>query len=289
MNRCPRFAFCLLVAATLARLQADPLDEVAAAYRRLREERSYSWETMEGNPGGINAPGVFKTPYGLARGSVTVERIVPHVQGMKRSDDSTIIVAETPRDSGATAVIPPGGGGVVSTPTGWMTREELQPLVQAAVKKGSSSRNALQIASAALATKRPEVELAVLINDVHGFHRIGDDMVGELSPRIADWVFGPAPSHLLVKDVTGSISLQLRDGLIRSYTVRTEATVIIRNVLPPLGGRREGEGRVDESPPTEEKHETTTIIDYAPSTVPKIPDGAVRRLAQLKPAADSAR
>ena len=287
MKSCRYFVLCLLITGPLESVRADPLAEVAATFERLRDQPSYAWETLEGSPGGVNSPGVFKTPYGLARGSVTVERIVPHVQGVKRSDGTTVISAESPRDSGATAVIPPGGGGVVSTPAGWLTRAELQPLLDAAIKKNDPGRNALQIASAALATKRPEMELAALIRDVRTFKPAGDEITGDLSARMAGIVYGPSPTHPLVKDISGSISFQIKDGLIRSYTVRTEATVTIRNVLPPVGGRREGEGRIDESPPMEEKHETMTIINYAPAAVPRIPEAAARKLAQMKPAAAS--
>ncbi len=289
MKTCRYFALCLLNAGLLAPLHADPAADVTAAFERLRDQHSYAWETLEGSPGGVNSSGVFKTPYGLSRGSVTVERIVPHVQGTKRSDATTVIFAESPRDSGATAVIPAGSGGVVSTPAGWLTRAELQPLLDAAIKKGDPGRNALQIASAALATMRPEVELAALIRDVRTFKPAGDDIIGELSPRMAGIVFGPNPVHLLVKDISGSLSFQIKDGLIRTYTVRTEATVTIRNVLPPLGGHREGEGRIDESAPMEEKHETMTIINYAPAAVPKIPEAAARKLAQMKPTAEGVR
>ncbi|HWA08632.1 MAG TPA: hypothetical protein VG838_04110 [Opitutaceae bacterium] len=282
------FALCLL-AATAAGVRADPADEIKAAYERLRAQRSYSWETMEGKPGGINTPGVFKTPYGLARGSVTVERIVPHVLGTKRSDGSTVIVADTPRDHGATAVLPAAGAGVVSTPDGWVTREELQPRLKAAVKAGGAGRDALQIAGAALATKRPDAELPALIKDVGEFKVDGDEISGPLSPYMAGVMFGPAPDHLLVKDVTGTLSFQLKDGMIRAYTVRTEAVVTIRNVLPPVGRQLPGEGRIDESAPIAEGHETTTIIDYAPPAVPRIPEGAAHKLAELKAAAGPGR
>ncbi len=285
MHRPFRLILRLLLAGIAGRLGADPAADIAAALAVLRNQHSYAWETTDGNPGPVMAPAEFTTPDGVVRGNVKYERTQPHVKGVKRSDGTIVITVEPARDAGTTVILRPNGAAVASTPEGWLSaRDVFQKLLNAIAADGPD-RSRWRTVTTALVARTPESELSDLVNEVVSFRADGDEIAGMLTPDAAGRVYGLGDSAFEVDDVSGSIAFQLSHGMIRAYTLRTDATVTLHR--PVSSGEAKDTVHFLHDPTVRQEHETTTVIAYASPDPFHIPEEAIRLLDAQKTTPDA--
>lgn len=213
-----RFPFLALF--PLAAFAAPPAD-VAIALEYLRDQRSYSWEVINADPGPV--PQDIQT----MRGSVvTVQRNnAPNVKGRIDRAGERLILREWPDGLQLETWIAPDGTTLTRTPEGWMTAQEiLTAQAEERLREGGPSPRIRWLRRA----DRPEFilpheELARLLTTKAPFEAAGDD---------AYVVRGRAvPGEDAFDDDRGYnvvVTLRLRGGVIRDYEVEIDGTHAIR-------------------------------------------------------------
>lgn len=241
---------------------AAPPPELATALEYLRDQRSYSWEVINADPGPVAAD--IQT----MRGSVVaVQRNhAPNVKGRIDRAGDMLIQREWPDGLQLDTLITASGATVTRTPEGWMSAPEiLTAQAEERLREGGPSPRIRWIRRADRPQiVRPDQELSELLTTKAPFEKVSDDTFvvrARTSP-------GEEPSE----DERGynvAITMRLRGGLIRDYEVVVDGTHAIRRagVKIPVNEHR------------------IVVVNYLPISKVDVPAEARAKLSEGKPAA----
>ena len=121
MNTRTLFRLAVLALAPSAWAIAAQPAELAAALQSLRDQRSYSWEVINGDPGPVAQEQQTR------RGKVTTVRqnSSPHVKGTLAQSGESLFRLDWPDGLQMDAFVSVAGTNVIKTPEGWMTGPEV--------------------------------------------------------------------------------------------------------------------------------------------------------------------
>lgn len=200
---------------------AAPPADVAIALEYLRDQRSYSWEVINADPGPVKQD--IQTP----RGSVlTVRRNnAPNIKGAIDRAGDILLRRDWPDGLQLDTWITADGHTLTRTPEGWMTAQEiLTAQAEERLREDGPGPRLLWLRRADRPEfARPNEELAPLLKTKAPFEEVGRDTYvvrGSAHPGEND--FDEDRGY----DVT--ITLHLRGGVIRDYEIEVDGTHAIR-------------------------------------------------------------
>ncbi len=217
MSACLRLL--LIAGATALDALAAPPPALARALEYLRDQKSYSWEVINADPGPVAQQ--FKT----RRGQVTMvqQNISPHIKGSVDRSGHTLIEREWSDGLRLDTITTADGATVTSTPEGWMTNQEvLTALADEQVRSETATPRLSWLRRADRPDlRRPDQELIPLLNYAREFEEGVDTYLvkGRVQPHGSGgnpMDAGPA------FDVT--VRLNLSSGIIRDFEVKVDAT-----------------------------------------------------------------
>lgn len=253
MIRLIALAGVALFASTL-RAQIPPA--LASAVRQLQEQRSYSWEIINADPG----PVAQSTETRRGRVTTVQQNLAPHVQASLASTGDLLLKRDWPDGMRLDTLVTPDGQIVTLTPEGWLTNQEVLTAVSEERVNGTTASPRSQWLRRADRpdTRRPDEELAAVIKAATAFEVTGDTYV----TRIHIGENQRERSGQSALDVT--LTVNLRGGVVRDYqlTVQGSRTLARAGLQLPLSDDR------------------FVILTYLPVRKLDVPDEA---LAKLKP------
>lgn len=217
-----RFRLAALLALTLPWVaQAAPPAPLALAIEQLRDQKSYSWEIINLDPGPVAQD--VKT----RRGTVTTVTVstAPNVKGRVDLNGDLLLVREWSDGLRLETFVPAKGTMLTKTPEGWLTNQEiLTAQAEERMKEDGATPRAIWLRRADRPdVRRPDEELVPLLKSGMKFEEVAADMyVGKGvirtgSPTAVDEE-DAAPAYEL------TITLYLRGGVVRNYDVSLEGT-----------------------------------------------------------------
>jgi hypothetical protein len=252
----------ILVLALSPLLRAAPPAALASALEYLRDQKSYSWETINSDPGPVAQQ--FET----RRGKVTtVQRsLTPNLKGQVDRNGDMLIQREWPDGLRLDTVITADGTMVTLTPDGWMTdREILTAQAEERLRAQTPTPRQVWLRRADRPDiRRPDQELVPLLKSNLTFEPLGDAYVVRLRSRSGD----PArPNDVENEPATEvTVTMNLRGGIIRDYEVKLEGT------------QRATRARI--AVPVSEQR--VVIVTYVPVNRLNLPPAAREKLAQAR-------
>jgi hypothetical protein len=158
-----------------------PPEPLARALAYLRDQKSYSWEVINADPGPV------KQQHETRRGPViTVQQnLSPNIKGAVDRAGNIRLERTWPDGLTLETIATPGGGVVTRTPEGWMTsREILTALAEERLHRGESTvRHAWLRRADRPDTSRPDEELVPFLGVPGPFEESGASYV--VAGRIA--------------------------------------------------------------------------------------------------------
>lgn len=258
-----RLVFLFAVSTVLA--WSAPPPSLASALEYLRDQKSYSWEIINADPGPVAQQ--FET----RRGTVTTvqQNLTPNLKGAIDRRGDMLIQREWADGLRLDTIITSDGSTVTRTPEGWMTEREILT-AQAEERlsgKGATPRAIWLRRADRPDIRRPDQELAPLLKTNATFSGSGDTY--HVTAEIPAPGSGATPGEGSTPPTRVSITMNLRGGLIRDYEVKVEGTraVTRARVQVPVSDQR------------------IVIVKYLPVTRIDIPSEAEAKLRTVKPAA----
>jgi hypothetical protein len=209
----------VIAAASALAARAAPPPALATALERLRDQRSYSWETINSDPGPVVQQ--FET----RRGTVTTvdQNTSPNVKGRVDRHGDTLLQREWADGLRLDTVIAADGASVTLTPEGWLTeREILTAQAEERLRAPTPSARFLWLRRADRpGVRRPDQELVPLLqsSNVH-YEATGAGYIARIRSRAGDPAKPNDDSSEPASNVT--LTLNLRAGVIRDYEVKIE-------------------------------------------------------------------
>ncbi len=260
----PPFARIFALAAGCAAIAfAAPPAELATALERLRDQKSYSWEVINADPGPVAQQ--FET----RRGTVTTvqQSMAPNMKGQVDRKGDMLIQREWNDGLRLDTIITAEGGMITKTPDGWLTdREILTAQADERLKGQTPTERYLWLRRADRPDiRRPDQELVPFLKSNNEFEATGDGYIVRLRSRAGD----PAKPNEDENEpaTTVTVTINLRGGMIRDYQVKIE------------GVRRATRARIA-VPITEER---IVIVTYLPVSGIDIPPEAKEKLGATRP------
>ncbi len=214
MKRSALFAFVLPIVAFAA-----PPADVVSALESLRDQRSYSWEVINGDPGMV-AQNVQ-----TRRGTVTTlqQSTSPNIKGSVDLAGDTLLRREWPEGLRLDTLITASGDTLTLTPEGWMTEKEiLTAQADERVRDSGVTDRTIWLRRADRPdTRRPDQELIGLLKINPPFETVSTDSY------LTRFRVGADGQSASTDDSSGyavTIKLNLRSGMIRDYEVSVEGT-----------------------------------------------------------------
>lgn len=247
---------------TCAAAGATPPSGLVTALEHLRDQKSYSWEIINGDPGPVAQQ--FET----RRGTVTTvqQSTLPHMKGKIDRQGDMLIEREWSDGLKLATIITADGAMVTRTPEGWMTdREILTAQAEERIRGQSATPRSMWLRRADRPDiRRPDQELVPLLKNNVPFEFTGDAYIARIRSRAAD----PArPNEDESEPGTNvTVTMNLRGGVIRDYEVRIEGT------------RRATRARI----PVPVSEQRIVILTYVPISRIDIPDEAAQKLAAAR-------
>ncbi len=209
----------LLAAAALVSVRAAPPPALATALERLRDQKSYSWEIINADPGPVVQQ--FET----RRGTVTTvdQNLSPNVKGRLDRNGDALLQREWADGLRLDTFIAADGASVTLTPEGWLTEREILT-AQADERlrgQGASPRYVWLRRADRPNVRRPDQELVPLLTSSNvDYEATGEGYIARLRSRAGD----PAKPNDENTEPAASITLtmNLRGGVIRDYEVKIE-------------------------------------------------------------------
>ena len=260
--------FAVVALAAVSALAAAP-PALASALEQLRDQKTYSWEMINADPGPVAQQ--FETK----RGTVTTvqQSMAPNLKGQIDRQGDMLIKREWTDGLRLDTIITADGTMVTKTPEGWMTdREILTAQAEERLRGRSPTLRAQWLSRADRPDiRRPDQELLPFLKGTNEFEATGDGYIVNLRSRAGD----PAkPNQDDAEPATNvTVTMNLRGGMIRDYEVKVEGT------------RRATRARIA-VPVTEQR---IVIITYLPVTRIDIPAEAREKLTQARTPAAGAR
>jgi hypothetical protein len=209
----------LAVASTTVASAAPPA-ALASALEYLRDQKSYSWEVINGDPGPVAQQ--FET----RRGTVTTvqQSMAPNMKGKLDRNGDMLIQREWSDGLRLDTVITADGAMVTNTPEGWLTdREILTAQAEERLRGQTPTQRFLWLRRADRPDiRRPDQELAPFLKSMAEFETLADTYIARIRSRTGD----PAkPNEDESEPATNvTVTMNLRGGVIRDYEVKIEAT-----------------------------------------------------------------
>lgn len=255
-----RFAFLFAALASLA--LAAPPSGLVTALEYLRDQRSYSWEVINGDPGPV------AHHIETRRGTVTTvqQNVSPNVKGQLDRNGDMLIVREWSDGLKLETVIAADGTMITKTPEGWLTDREI--LTAQAEERLRSSTPTPRFQWLRRADRpdirRPDQELLPFLKSSAAFETTGDGYVAQIRSRAGDPSQPNADDSEPAIDVR--VAMNVRNGMIRDYEVKIEATrrATRARVAVPISDQR------------------IVIITYVPVNRIDIPEEARVKLAAAR-------
>ncbi|MGH7944033.1 MAG: hypothetical protein ACREH8_22405 [Opitutaceae bacterium] len=257
-----RFFFVLLASTTLA--AAAPPSALVSALEYLRDQKTYSWEVINGDPGPVAQQ--FQT----RRGTVTTvqQSMAPNLKGQIDRSGNMLIQREWSDGLRLDTIITSDGVMITKTPEGWLTdREILTAQAEERLRGQTPTVRYLWLRRADRPDiRRPDQELVPFLKSNTEFEALADSYVTKIRSRAGD----PArPNDDDAEPGTNvTVTMNLRSGIIRDYEVKIEGT------------RRATRARI--SVPVSEQR--MVILTYVPVSRIDIPYEAREKLTLAKPA-----
>lgn len=260
----PSFARRLaFVAALTAPIAAAPPPALVRAIEHLQAQKSYSWETINSDPGPVAQQ--FETRRGTV---VTVDRnLSPNVKGRLDRNGDMLIQREWADGLRLDTIIAADGAIVTKTPEGWFTdREILTAQAEARVQSQTATDRFQWLRRADRPdVRRPDQELGPLLRGANvDYETTAEGYIARIRSRAGD----PAkPNDDDTEPATNvTLVLNLRGGVIRDYEVKIE------------GIRRATRARV--AVPISEQR--IVIVTYVPVSRLDVPPEAREKLAAAR-------
>lgn len=210
----------LFAAAATPEACAAPPAALAAALEYLRDQTSYSWETINSDPGPV------ATQFETRRGTVTTvqQNLAPNLKGQLDRNGNMFIKREWADGLRLETFIAKDGTMVTKTPEGWLSdREILTAQAEERLRGQAPTERYLWLRRADRPDiRRPDQELVPFLRSGNEFEFNGDSYVARLRSRASD----PAkPNEDDAEPGTNvTVTMNLRGGVIRDYEVRIEGT-----------------------------------------------------------------
>jgi hypothetical protein len=259
----PRLGCLLLGLAAASRLPAAPPAALAAALESLRDQKSYSWQIINGDPGPVAQN--FET----RRGTVTtvMQNISPTIKGSIDLNGDTLIQREWTDGLKLETFITASGAVLTNTPEGWLTNQEiLTAQAEERLRGGAPTPRAIWLRRADRPdVRRPDEELAPLLKAPVEFETV------DSSTFIVRRDVKPATSAKnddddVAAEFSVTITLRLRNGAVRDYEVEV------------VGSRRDLRSRV-KVPVNDHR---IVILTHVPMARVNVPAEARERLKTAK-------
>ena len=256
-----RFVLLVVLACTCANVPAAVPPALLAAVNHLREQRSYSWEIINADPGPV------QVTYETRRGSVTMvqQNNAPHVLGSRTPNGDMLLQRDWPDGVRLDTVVANDGQMVTFTPEGWMTNQEvLTAMAEERMKESAPSPRYQWLRRADRPdTRRPDEELAAAVGAAKEFSIEGDSY----SARIRVGGDGdPESTSRTAFEVT--LVVNVRNGVVRDYQLKVEGSRSLARpgIKVPLSDDR------------------FVILTYLPVRKLDVPDEAWSKLKETKSA-----
>ena len=243
---------------------AAPPSALASALEYLRDQKSYSWEVINGDPGPVAQQ--FQT----RRGTVTTvqQSMAPNLKGQIDRTGNMLIQREWADGLKLDTIITVDGSMITKTPEGWLTdREILTAQAEERLRGQAPTVRYLWLRRADRPDiRRPDQELVPFLKSNAEFEALADSYVTKIRSRAGD----PAkPNEDDAEPGTNvTVTMNLRGGMIRDYEVKIEGT------------RRATRARIS-VPVTEQR---MVILTYVPVSKIEIPYEAREKMTLAKPA-----
>jgi hypothetical protein len=210
-------------------VSAASAPELAAAMQNLRDQRSYSWEIINGDPGPVSQS------VETARGTIkTVQQnTAPHVRGRLSANGEMLLEFDWPDGLAMQTFVRADGTRVTNTPEGWLSRAEILEAIAAERMRpgGPSSRMQwLQLADA-MDTRRPDQELTPLFDNRREFETTGDLFVCHLRIQTGNPAAGEEQAQTVGEAV---VSIHVSDGVLRDYEIKSEVARYVSRARIPI-------------------------------------------------------
>jgi hypothetical protein len=251
----------LLFLVSAAGVQAALPAALTAAIERLRDQRSYTWEVINADPGPV------AQQFATRRGTVTTvqQNTAPHVLGTVDSQGDILLQREWSDGVRLDTIITTTGAVATKTPEGWMSeREILTAQAEERITGGALTPRAIWLRRADRPeVLRPDQELLPLLKARVPFEVSGDTYTGTVRLDAEGGVLEPGTAQ---PALTVTFALNLRAGVIRDYELKLE------------GIRRVSRARV----PVPISEHRIVIITYVPVSRIDIPSEAEAKLDTLR-------
>ncbi len=231
------------------------------AIERLRDQKSYTWEVINADPGPVAQR--FET----RRGTVTTvqQNTAPHVNGSIDAQGDIRIEREWADGVRLVTIITAAGAVATLTPEGWMSeRDILTAQAEERISGGTLTPRAIWLRRADRPEVfRPDQELLPLLKTDIDFDVSGNTYTGTV---LLDGEGAPIEPGSAAPDLTVTFALNVQDGTIRDYELKLEGT------------RRISRARV----PVPISEHRIVIITYVPVSRIDIPDEAQSKLEMIR-------
>jgi hypothetical protein len=256
-------ALLALIGSSIA--SGAPPRAIVSALEYLQEQRSYSWEVINSDPGPVAQQ--FET----RRGTVTAvqQNQAPNLKGQIDRNGDMLIKREWADGLKLDTIIAAADGTMVTrTPEGWLTdREILTAQAEERLNgQGASERFVWLRRADRPDVRRPDQELLPLLKSNLEFEFNGDSYVVHIRSRAGDPAKPNEDDGEPASQVT--VTFNLRGGVIRDYEVKME------------GVRRSPRSRI--AVPVSEQR--IVILTYVPISRIEAPPEAKEKIAAARAA-----
>lgn len=262
-----RFLVFLQLSASLA--LAAPPAALVSALEYLRDQKSYSWQIINADPGPV------AQQLQTRRGTITTvqQNTSPNLKGQIDRNGDILIQREWADGLRLDTIIGRDGAILTKTPEGWLSdREVLTAQAEERLRGREPTPRYLWLRRADRPdVHRPDLELVPFLKSSGTFDFTGDSYIARLRSRAGD----PAkPNDDDTEPATNvTVTMNLRGGIIRDYEVKIEGT------------RRTSGARL----PISVSEQRIVILTYVPVNRIDIPADAAEKLAAARTATRSSR
>ena len=212
--------FLAIAAVTVAVAHATPPAALVSALEYLRDQKTYSWEVINSDPGPV------AQQLETRRGTInTVQQSTsPNMKGQLDRNGDMLIQREWSDGLRLDTIITTDGTMVTKTPEGWLTdREILTAQAEERLRGQAPTPRYIWLRRADRpAIHRPDQELVPFLKSAGEFEATGDGYIARIRSRSGD----PAkPNDDESEPATNvTVTMNLRSGVIRDYEVKVETT-----------------------------------------------------------------
>jgi len=201
-------------------VSAAPPSDLASALEYLRDQKTYSWEIINSDPGPV------AQKLETRQGTVTTvqQNLAPNLKGQLDRNGDMLIKREWADGLRLDTVIAKDGTMVTKTPEGWLTdREILTAQAEERLRGQAPTDRYLWLRRADRPDiRRPDQEIVPFLKSTGPFESNGDSYVARLRSRAGD---PSKPNEDEAEPGTNvTVTMNLRGGVIRDYEVRIEGT-----------------------------------------------------------------